>query len=1227
MRTRSTNVSKPGLSFTTIVITVGLLALTSCGGCDKKSKKSSAAGAGPVVPTETPTPTVEPTPTTTPLPDDTDKGTAVPPITPDKPTNIDTEAGAALKHLIFETSTNQEAGRYLDEYLIAIYSREKSCVRLKVRPTAGISAEVDESVLQNGDEGTGACAGQKILSETAVPKKEEEEKKPTAAEGVALRQELDYEYMTDSASNTRGFSLAGQTAAVCSSRIFRMESAVSNENPLAKIFTKTGRLLHIGSRVRIWLDEEYANVCSGGASLDAKNPFGYGVLASNSSWDRTYLAKFWSAHIQSLGAEMDKIVTDMSGEYGAISDIDQSGYIEIFASPDVNRSQFILFEAGRPDHFRAHHKFKPQDLAYYNSATNPTSNEGEILYMFTPDQGGIYNGVQFPSPDAFATNYAKGFLAAQAMNLIIANQKLLVQKQKKMEDFWLADSIASLGSMYYAGNDYLFASLAHYLTSRPQYISINKEAEADLVSEKYKSMASEEARGMRAMFGWYLHTRLCSSTSVTPCDKIKNFILSKDYGIKNVETILGEPFDTIMINYSLSIGLGLVSNPTNVLTLWNGNAANLPAKPLLLPNLEEIYKTRAPVTEETNAKTSVLLDVSKVDKTQAGPYPSRDALLFQPLTSDNDMEFKTAENSVTYILLTSLVESKTDLTAFFGKGLNISFIPIGERNPEKRRVHVEKVSELAHRDLRPTNLTPDTEDHKTNRYEPEYDTLDFSVTPAREQWILGSIDNYTETVDSSVTTISDTDAYTIEILPCAGKSGADLTTCQGQTHSTIMQINIRDFDKELAPMMFISTNDATIYRGASVYGRIQDLDPNFSRLETDYEDFICQSESSWIGVAGSDFICDSAGLGLFQSTFNNKLTEANPKAYAHNWTNFGMLGTYGFPFSNANTINYADMPACEGFNCYQNQEHLRQHFQFTFVPKTPVKRHVFWTTNRNLTLVFDRVDLTPEEVSTLAMLKARIDQTVCAAPSANFVSECQAIANLTEADCTNICSPSQTVQSNILDWVLTERKTILCGPGSSCVQETALTVAGAKTVAWISPFRLYWYEQSTSEYNSFYKPAEPLSLTNYCAGDPVDPTSQNQVCTVKSSLPSISDIRHQLNVRSSELIYAGCAGEIGVNFQVCFDNISYTREVEPEKAYAYSDAREKLPTDRTRQYYYTITTRAGEVLSKPERLQLIRFETPGIGAKVNIVVGGRKQSQGKYLIRTRLKDFEDVYNP
>jgi hypothetical protein len=1214
---------------TLLIILLGASMLSACSGCNKKSKSGSKGAVVPPPPTD-PAP-ADPTPTTPttpgPTPGTEDKGEEVPPITVDSASNIDTKDKAALKHLIFETSTAQEAGRYLSEYLIAVFSRETSCVRLKVRPTSGISAEVDESVLQNGNEGTGACEGQKISGEEKEVPKETEEEGGDEDDAAALRQDLvasDLDFITPESRNTRGFSLSGQSASLCTSRIFRMRAAAADKDKaLAKIYTKTGRLLHIGGKVRIWVDEEYANVCTGGLSLDNRSGFGYGPLAAEGvTWLQTYIGKLWTAHLQSLGSEMDKIVTDMTATYGPISDIDSSGFIEIFMSPDVNRAQFARYRTLWPDNFRARHEFKPEDLAYYNSSTNPASNEGEILYMFAPDQGGLYNQVQYPSPDSVATNFAKGFLAAQTMNLIIANQKLFVQKQKKMEDLWLSESLSTLASMYYAGNDYMFDNLAHYLTSRPQYIGIDIGPDAELLTKQYLSMAHEESFGMRGFFGWYLHTRLCGNTAVTPCAKIKTLIDSKEYGVKNVEAILGEPFDKIMINFALSVGIGMVKDPAKALAFWDKGTPGLPSKPLLLPALAEVYKNAVPVTEETNG-TGALLTSSKEDRTQAGPYPSRDSLLFQTITSDNDMEFKTAANSVAFILVTSLVETKTDVTAFFGKGLNVTFIPTGDRDPETRRIHVEKVSELAHRDLRPVNLTTTTNPNQTNRFEKTYESIDHSVTPDRELWILGSIDNYKETIEEAEKEIGDTDAYTIEVRPCAGKTGADLTACEAELHTTLIQVHIRDFDKELAPMLIVTTPESEIYRGTSVVGRVTDIDKEHVEPEG-ITDYLCQSERSW-DQAGSSNECDNGGLGTNLPWHNHALTIIDPKAYAHNYVNYLMMGPKGFPYPNFNSVNYFDQPSCGTTACYLSVEHLRQHYLFQFNKKAEPVRMRFWPNGGVTTPPDGSSALSASEVQILAGIKAKIVNTPCVAPTAEFVEECATVAALTATDCENVCTNYMTIENKVKAFIINDNKVLVCKDGV-CDEENSLASDEAPTTAWVADNRYIAYSYPVDYRVNWAPPVEP-SGSAYCMGDP-DGTPVNS-CTIRYDyLPTIDDIRQQFNVSSTDIATTGCGlGVFGTDFKVCIDDQSWERDTAPDKPYAYADAREKLATDRYRQYYYTITSRAGEVISKPERMQLLYFRTPGTGAVMNVIVGGRNLSQGKYLIRARLKAFELPYHP
>src|SRR5438105_4066290 len=78
------------------------------------------------------------------------------------------------------------------------------------------------------------------------------------------------------------------------------------------------------------------------------------------------------------------------------------------------------------------------------------------------------------SSDSVTSNFAKGYLSAQLMTLVIANQRLIVQKEQEVEDPWLLQALAYLASAYYAGNDYTGRYLAQYLTSRPAVISLTQ---------------------------------------------------------------------------------------------------------------------------------------------------------------------------------------------------------------------------------------------------------------------------------------------------------------------------------------------------------------------------------------------------------------------------------------------------------------------------------------------------------------------------------------------------------------------------------------------------------------------------------------------------------------------------------------------------------------------------------------------------------------------------------
>ncbi|MEZ4743881.1 MAG: hypothetical protein R3B45_15790 [Bdellovibrionota bacterium] len=677
-----------------------------------------------------------------------------------------------LKHLIFQASTAQEEQRYLSEFLIVVRANTDSCIRLKARPTAGLESEISGDAV-NAEADVGPCEAYKTESTD----------ESTAAEDSATDQQSASLLSLNYGSSSGGFSLTESTN-LCDIRIFRMPSGQSTRlgqpSGLGPVVTKSARLAVIspGKKVKIWVDEEIGNICSSGSVGDFPIT-ALGPLEQTNSSYAGHKDQLKVEHLTNLAAEVEKIYSTLTTTYGAISDLDTNGAVNLFISPDVNRQYFIPSRTNVADRFRATMIEKPEDLAYYNSTTNPLSNEGEVLYLWAPDPAGIFNYGLFPSGNSLTSNYAKGYLATQLMNLINHNSHLLTLKGK-IEERWLREALAQLASAYVAGNDYTGLSLGHYLSSRPQEFSLT-EPIGERIEADYKHYVRESQLGMRAMFGWFLHSKLCGGTSIAPCAKIKSLIATPKVGIANVEDILQMKFAEILKQFGLSVGVALADDPVSAAALVKNNTET--PDPVLLPKLEFIFPSSPRKTFLVNY--NVTASTTANDPALAGPFPSKDSMLFQPILPDNDMDLKLEKNSVTYILLSGIVNAETDITAYLGPNLNVTFVPLGERNGANRRIHMEKISEAAHLDLRPINLTSTAEADRTN-YAPPSHAASYTVNYNREVWVMGSIDNFNINESGESKTVGDTDAYTIEVNPCEGATGADLTACQSQSYRSVI---------------------------------------------------------------------------------------------------------------------------------------------------------------------------------------------------------------------------------------------------------------------------------------------------------------------------------------------------------------------------------------------------------------------------------------------------------
>src|SRR5690606_37807016 len=170
------------------------------------------------------------------------------------------------------------------------------------------------------------------------------------------------------------------------------------------------------------------------------------------------------------------------------------------------------------------------------------------------------------------SNYAKGFLSSQIMNLVYINERLIKRDKSKPEEPWLVGGLAQLASAYYAGIDFTKTSLAHFMTGRPQNISLTDDTQ-HLNEPNYDAFTIDEDNGMRIMLMWYLHSRLCKTSSVTPCSELKKLLTSDKSGKKNIEEVVGEKFNTILANFGLTVGVSLTDNPALALKTWENLTA------------------------------------------------------------------------------------------------------------------------------------------------------------------------------------------------------------------------------------------------------------------------------------------------------------------------------------------------------------------------------------------------------------------------------------------------------------------------------------------------------------------------------------------------------------------------------------------------------------------------------------------------------------------------------
>ena len=991
-------------------------------------------------------------------------------VNPDGVLTIDTRSGSRKHLLNFKTSGKHEFGRYLSEYVLVIKSSSESCVRLKVRPAEEIGTPIKKDYFKNDDPGASSCgaggdegaARLALLPDTAA-------QAHTRASALPMR-DAHRDYLNTIPTDKGRLGITSSPE-LCAISIFRMPAnrvshGAGDTAGVPETVAKTGRLLVVSAekKVRIWVDEEYGNPCTDVGQA----PGDFDALAfseqKSSITDRLYMA-----HLHNVASETEKIYTRLSDVFGGVSDIDDNGSVDLFLSPDINRLHFSGYPTGKIDSFRATLPYRPNDLAPFDAQRNSTSNEGEIVYLWVPDPAGIYTYNFLSSANSLASNYSKGFIAAQLMNLIVLNHKTIVDNRLKKEKPWLMEILSLLASSYIAGNNYVFHQLVQYLSSRPQTINAFSRP-----TSSYQNIISDEERqGLLTMFGWYLHTRLCGK-KVEICDKLKTLVDTELTGKENIENTFGVSVNQLLLDFGISVVAHLADNPAAVYGLWDEKDTGTEGitKPLEMPLFEgrnpsetEVSPSDPPATVELANDGQTFLSgdpntpsAAAWDRTYASPFPNLSNTLYQVVLPDSDMDVKLVANSVTYVLVTGLTAERTDIVGSFGKGLQIVIMPLGERNSNLRKVHQEKTSEFGHMDVRAVNLTDTTDPTQTYYDEPPYpqnSMHEWTLQEDKELWIAGSIDN----IALNPMTVGDADAYNIKIEPCTTHTCTAL-----DEFYVLIQTKVRDFPSQLVPFTLATSTDRDIFKGRNIWAKVEDLD--IGEIETADEAVLCQATTTNPGRCANGRISDAY-------TFDAE--HQNSGGYALPIDNFLFASR---PFSDAQRFNNGVIDCVErsGFRAFCPDEAARQFFNFSWNPQAKAHSFVFYTVDENANLSSDLEAVGSEYITSLRDFKAALSRAPFAEDDEDGLAACTAV----DLDETDDCRKKTSGP------LLTKLKKILTSKRFVCNRDDISIDCDAMfndVGGWFPRGHFVNFKKSDKTWSTYYDPVFAKGARGVCTGE------------------------------------------------------------------------------------------------------------------------------------------------
>lgn len=708
------------------------------------------------------------------------KGVTHEEIAPDEILHIDARGGARKHSLNFQTTGAREHGRYLSEYLLLVYNTDEEdggqpCVRLRFRADASANYSDDERDFFSAGPGD-ACGPE----QTGNDEEADDEERAALAQPLAV--EPAYLNQPPHANLT-------QSKELCSISNFRVLAprggSNSSSNPrLEQIVEKTGRFLAISKDglVRVWVDEEI---------FKGRNPCPYIGRAPNELeqliFNRTTVGSqigdqvsIWydsdyqrptdhltQHHLQNIADETEKAYERLS-VFGEVGDVDNSGTIEVFISPDINRRlAYGGTDARTIDEMTLLPFYRPFDIQPLDTQRNSLSNEGEIIYLWAPDPVGEYashasspGSSYVVSSNSLTTNYSKGFIGYQLMSLIIWNNKYVKHNLLEWErDNWVRNALSLLASSYIGGIDYSNNFINNYLFSRTQLVNLRLPETGEGITSDMRVL------GMLTLFGWYLHARLCGPTPEI-CGKLKQLIDNQFVGNQNIAHVFDEDANDVFLNFGLSIATHVAERPQEIIELWSKKKHNFQIQqPVKMFTVDDESNTTEvkPIPQTVERAESELIELSTSfnaalesrglffaapdcmanptpdmcgqrnfycivgcrgtapdfntyfktapttgldDRTHAAPFLYEDMYNFwHVLMPDSELDFRTINNTAAAVLISGFTNNEMELLANIGRGLQLIVVPLGERDRNVRALYKEKGAEYAHLSTQPVNLT------------------------------------------------------------------------------------------------------------------------------------------------------------------------------------------------------------------------------------------------------------------------------------------------------------------------------------------------------------------------------------------------------------------------------------------------------------------------------------------------------------------------------------------